>query len=64
MRVAQRSLTGNGKGRSKGKGAGRSRRRTSGKGKGQRGNPKDANGKTMGCDIYHSARQFRRECPQ
>eukprot|EP00959_Pyramimonas_sp_CCMP1952_P167042 3490914-Pyramimonas_sp.AAC.1 len=42
-------------------GAGRDRRRTSGKGKGRRGNPMDANGKTMECDICHSTQHFRRE---
>eukprot|EP00959_Pyramimonas_sp_CCMP1952_P444611 9309255-Pyramimonas_sp.AAC.1 len=42
-------------------GAGRSRRRTSGKGKGRRGNPEDANGKTMEYDISHSTQHFRRE---
>eukprot|EP00959_Pyramimonas_sp_CCMP1952_P197655 4133750-Pyramimonas_sp.AAC.1 len=45
-------------------GAGRNRGHTSGKGKGRRGNPKDANGKTMECDIFHSTQQFRRECPR
>eukprot|EP00959_Pyramimonas_sp_CCMP1952_P446774 9354970-Pyramimonas_sp.AAC.1 len=44
--------------------AGRNRRHTSGKGKGRRGNPKGANGKTIECDICHSAEHFRRECPQ
>eukprot|EP00959_Pyramimonas_sp_CCMP1952_P289770 6060307-Pyramimonas_sp.AAC.1 len=34
--------------------AGRNRRRASGKGWGRRGNPKDAGGKTMECDICHS----------
>eukprot|EP00959_Pyramimonas_sp_CCMP1952_P095922 2005578-Pyramimonas_sp.AAC.1 len=43
-------------------GAGRNRRHTSGKGKGRRGNPKDASGKTMECDICRSAQHFRREC--
>eukprot|EP00959_Pyramimonas_sp_CCMP1952_P157816 3299933-Pyramimonas_sp.AAC.1 len=45
-------------------GAGRSRRRASGKGIGRRGNPKDASGKTVECDICHSTQHFRRECPQ
>eukprot|EP00959_Pyramimonas_sp_CCMP1952_P134614 2817117-Pyramimonas_sp.AAC.1 len=45
-------------------GTGRNRRHTSGKGKGRRGNPKDANGKTMECDIGHSTQHFRRECLQ
>eukprot|EP00959_Pyramimonas_sp_CCMP1952_P310652 6501079-Pyramimonas_sp.AAC.1 len=45
-------------------GAGRHRRHTSGKGKGQRGNPTDANGKTVECNICHCAQHFRRECPQ
>eukprot|EP00959_Pyramimonas_sp_CCMP1952_P101084 2114556-Pyramimonas_sp.AAC.1 len=45
-------------------GTGRNRRHTSGKGKGRRGNPKDANGKTMECGICHSTQHFRRECPQ
>eukprot|EP00959_Pyramimonas_sp_CCMP1952_P346982 7267303-Pyramimonas_sp.AAC.1 len=45
-------------------GAGRNRWHASGKGKGRRGNPKDANDKTMGCDICHSAQHFRRECPR
>eukprot|EP00959_Pyramimonas_sp_CCMP1952_P161536 3377907-Pyramimonas_sp.AAC.1 len=45
-------------------GAGRNRRHTSGKGKGRRRNPKDANGKTMECDICHSTQHFRRECPR
>eukprot|EP00959_Pyramimonas_sp_CCMP1952_P020342 429272-Pyramimonas_sp.AAC.2 len=35
-------------------GTGRNRRHTSGKDKGRRGNPRDANGKTMECDICHS----------
>eukprot|EP00959_Pyramimonas_sp_CCMP1952_P459007 9477554-Pyramimonas_sp.AAC.1 len=45
-------------------GTGRNRRHASGKGKGRRGNPKDANGKSMECDACHSAPHFRRECPQ
>eukprot|EP00959_Pyramimonas_sp_CCMP1952_P058558 1222905-Pyramimonas_sp.AAC.1 len=45
-------------------GAGRNRRHTSGKGKGHRGNPKDANGTIMECDICHSTQHVRRECPQ
>eukprot|EP00959_Pyramimonas_sp_CCMP1952_P225735 4720321-Pyramimonas_sp.AAC.1 len=45
-------------------GAGRDRRHASGKGKGRRGNPNDANVKTMECDICHIAQHFRRECPQ
>eukprot|EP00959_Pyramimonas_sp_CCMP1952_P280742 5868132-Pyramimonas_sp.AAC.1 len=32
--------------------------------KGRRGNPKDASGETIECVICHSARHFRRECPQ
>eukprot|EP00959_Pyramimonas_sp_CCMP1952_P301305 6304085-Pyramimonas_sp.AAC.1 len=42
-------------------GSGRNRRRASGKGKGRRGIPEDATGKTMECDICHSAQHFRRE---
>eukprot|EP00959_Pyramimonas_sp_CCMP1952_P141792 2967760-Pyramimonas_sp.AAC.1 len=45
-------------------GAGRNRRHTSGQGKGRRGSLKDANGKTMECDICHSTQHFRHECPQ
>eukprot|EP00959_Pyramimonas_sp_CCMP1952_P293603 6140561-Pyramimonas_sp.AAC.1 len=45
-------------------GAGRGRGRTSEKGDGRRGNPKDADGQTMECDICHSAQHCRRECPQ
>eukprot|EP00959_Pyramimonas_sp_CCMP1952_P413663 8667517-Pyramimonas_sp.AAC.1 len=45
-------------------GADRRRRHASWKGKGRRGKPKDASGKTTECDICHSTRHFRRECPQ
>eukprot|EP00959_Pyramimonas_sp_CCMP1952_P135768 2840375-Pyramimonas_sp.AAC.1 len=45
-------------------GTGRIRRHASGKSKGRPGNPKDANGKSMECDICRSTQHHRRECPQ
>eukprot|EP00959_Pyramimonas_sp_CCMP1952_P448691 9395522-Pyramimonas_sp.AAC.1 len=69
QRIARRALKGKGKGRNTCKGKlrrlyGRSRRQTSGKCKGCRGNPKDANGEIMECDICRSTQHFCRECPQ
>eukprot|EP00959_Pyramimonas_sp_CCMP1952_P415708 8710383-Pyramimonas_sp.AAC.1 len=58
-RTIRRALRRTGKGRGKGYGQTaatawqRNRRHASGKGKGRRGNPKDANGNTMECDIRH-----------